>query len=119
MYGVFGGVVDVVDANPDGDEGAGWVDDVLEHRVAVLLVLYYLIDEGDGVVVVQGSAVEELDEWCEGLDKGPYYSMEMSAPAKAKSQSCFSQLSGEANPFLTPQFVRNSTQLGPPSAVAV
>lgn len=55
MYGVFGGVVDVVDANPDGDEGAGWVDDVLEHRVAVLLVLYYLIDEGDGVVVVQGS----------------------------------------------------------------
>lgn len=52
MYGVFGGVVHVVDADPDGDEGAGWVHDVLEHGVAVLLVLCYLVDEGDRVVVV-------------------------------------------------------------------
>jgi hypothetical protein len=96
------------------------VHDVLEHGVAVLLVLCYLVDEGDGVVVVQGRAVEESDELRErACIKGSYYSTEMSAPAKAKSQSCFLQPSGEVNPFLTPQFVRNSAQLGPPSAVAV
>lgn len=43
----------------------------------------------------------------------------MSEPAKAKSQSCFAQVPGEVNPGLVPQPVRYSTQLGPPSAVAV
>lgn len=48
-----------------------------------------------------------------------YYSVDMSAPANAKSQSCFLQCCGEVRPWSTPQFVRYSTQLGPPSAVAV
>lgn len=48
-----------------------------------------------------------------------YYSVEMSAPAKAKSQSCFAQVLGDVRPSLRPHFVRYSTQLGPPSAVAV
>lgn len=43
----------------------------------------------------------------------------MSAPANAKSQSCFLQLWGEVRPSLIPHFVRYSTQFGPPSAVAV
>jgi hypothetical protein len=45
--------------------------------------------------------------------------VEMSEPANAKSHSCFLQVRGEVRPGLTPQFVRYSTQFGPPSAVAV
>lgn len=48
-----------------------------------------------------------------------YYSVDISAPAKAKSQSCFLQSCGEVRPWWMPQFVRYSTQFGPPSAVAV
>lgn len=48
-----------------------------------------------------------------------YYSTEMSDPAKAKSHSCWSQSKGEVSPSSRPQPVRYSTQLGPPSAVAV
>lgn len=53
------------------------------------------------------------------MRSGAYYSVEMSAPAKAKSQSCFLQALGEVRPDCTPQLVRYSTQFGPPSAVAV
>lgn len=50
---------------------------------------------------------------------GTYYSVDMSAPAKAKSQSCFLQFRGEVRPGWRPHLVRYSIQFGPPSAVAV
>jgi hypothetical protein len=48
-----------------------------------------------------------------------YYFVEISAPPKAKSQSCVLQESGEVRPGLRPQPVRYSIQFGPPSAVPV
>lgn len=48
-----------------------------------------------------------------------YCSVDMSTPVKARSQSCFLQLSGEVRPGSRPQSVRYSIQFGPPSAVAV
>jgi hypothetical protein len=48
-----------------------------------------------------------------------YYFIEISAPPKAKSQSCVLHESGEVRPGLRPQPVRYSTQFGPPSAVPV
>lgn len=48
-----------------------------------------------------------------------HYCSDTSEPAKAKSQSCFEQVSGEVRPGFRPQPVRYSTQFGPPSAVLV
>lgn len=58
MHGVFGAVVDVVDADPDRDEGLRRVDDAFEDGMAVVFVLGDLVDQGDGMVVVEGCAVE-------------------------------------------------------------
>jgi hypothetical protein len=76
--------------------------------------------------VVEGCACFRLvGMFVNHVDSGPgdyscaYCSVDMSAPANAKSQSCFLQCCGEVRPWSTPQFVRYSTQLGPPSAVAV
>ena len=106
----------------------------MEHWSTVGFELGDLVDEGDSIVVVQGGAIREVLDGvsfhalrlvCGGLDWGiqygrkAYYSVEMSAPAKAKSQSCFAQVLGDVRPCLRPHFVRYSTQLGPPSAVAV
>lgn len=124
MHGVFAAITDVVDADPDCDEGVCRREDVGDGSVAVFFELGYLVYEGDGEVVVEGCAgqVSRLAFRYGGWGAGAgltHYSVDMSAPAKAKSQSCFLQLSGEVMPGWTPQFVRYSIQFGPPSAVAV
>ena len=54
---ILGAVVDVVDADPDGDQCLRGVDYVLENGVSELLVLGDLVDEGDGEVVMKGQTV--------------------------------------------------------------
>lgn len=113
--GVFGGVVDVVYADVEGDEVlCGWGGDggEAEGWVRVECVLGDLVDEGDGVVVVEGEAEVVMVRFIligkyvvcvcvrdskalvvEGWET--YYSVDMSAPAKAKSHSCFLHDDGE------------------------
>lgn len=118
---VCSAVVDVVYANPERDQSLGLfelADFLREDWVAVLLELVDLVYQGDGEVVMEGCASIVSTNASEGLEL-IYYSVEMSAPANAKSQSCFLQLWGEVRPSSVPHPVRYSTQLGPPSAVPV
>lgn len=52
--GVFGGVADVVYADPDGDEGFG--DGDWDEGMGVGFPLGDLVDEGDGERMVEGGA---------------------------------------------------------------
>lgn len=85
--------------------------------------LLRLIDERDGPVMVQGGAVDQkvsVDaRYVNPIQIKAYNSSDTSAPAKAKSHNCVSQLLGSVNPGLRPHPVKYSTQFGPPSAVPV
>lgn len=54
---VLGAVADVVDTDPDGDEGFGGGEESLEDGGGEGFELVDLIDEGDGEVVMKRCAI--------------------------------------------------------------
>lgn len=56
MDGVFGAVIDIVDADPNGNQRPWRLHYVFENRVAVCSVLCDLVDKWDGEVMVQRGA---------------------------------------------------------------
>jgi hypothetical protein len=92
---VFAAVADLVDADPDCNQSVDLREMFGEGAVAVFLELGYLVDEGDGEVVVQGVLVQgrvgsvQWDSGSVGWAMWTYYSVGMSAPARLNPRAAF------------------------------